>query len=411
MNRRVWLSIPVLALGLGALVLTSCGKKSETPAVVDESRPHDYYTCPMHPEVHVHEPGQQCPICGMDLTKVEAEEAAPKAKKDRKLLFYRHPMNPSITSPTPAKDDMGMDFIPVYEDVEEGEEAGKDVRELGRGAITLSPRKRQLIGVRTAEVRRGSLEKQIRAYGRVAYDPELYHAQEEYLSALEIAELSRDLSQDASRRRGKRLIDSAETRLRILGLNDSQIRRLKRDRRVDQTLLLGAVGGGKMWVYADVYESDLAFVREGQRVQVEVPAYPGRAFSGRVLAIDPLINPKTRAARLRSEVEDPEGLLKPEMYVTAVIRAKPDSRLLVPREAVLDSGARQHVFVDEGEGRLEPRKVRLGLKGETHYEVLEGLEEGEKVVTSGNFLIDSESQLKAAMSGMTFYGGKEAGAE
>lgn len=373
-----------------------------TPAVMDESQPHDYYTCSMHPSVHMHDPGQ-CPICGMTLMKVKSAANA-GAKRERKILYYRSPMNAEVTSPAPAIDEMGMPFVPVYD---EGESKDNSTVE-GRGTVTLTAQKLQLIGVRYGKVERGTIGQSIRAYGRVAYDPELYQAQEEYLSALDLAELSKEAPLAASRERSARLLNASETRLRLLGLNDEQIRRLRDRRQVDPGLLLGAMESGKVWVYADVYESDLSSVRGGLAIDVEATAYPGRVFSGKIQAIDSVLNPQTRTIRIRSEVQDKEGLLKPDMYVNVTIHSDFGSGLSVPEEAVLNSGNLHYVFVNRGEGRLEPRKVRVGRQAEGRVEVLEGVAEGEDVVISGNFLIDSESRLRAGISGMTFYGGREA---
>ncbi|MBI4179016.1 efflux RND transporter periplasmic adaptor subunit [bacterium] len=354
----------LLIIGLTALLAAGVsgylffGARDQAP-VIDESQPHDYFTCSMHPQVHKHEPGR-CPICNMSLVKI----------------------SPDVQS-----------------------EAASTVE--GRGAVTLSSQKIQLIGVRFGTAEIAPLNRTIRAYGRAAYDPDLYHTQEEYLSALDLMEMSEDAGLPASRERNVRLLKAAETRLRLLGLNDAQIRILRTRRRVDLGLLLGSAEGGKVWVYADVYESDLSFVRVGIPVDVEAPAYPGRAFKGVIAAIDPVINPKTRTARIRSEVDDPDQLLKPDLYVNVFIRSDLGEGLSVPDGAVLDSGRRQHVFVHKGGGRFEPRLVKIGRKAEGRIEILEGLAAGEEVVTSGNFLIDSESQLRAGISGMTYYGGQE----
>lgn len=366
-------------------------------AVIDESKPHDYYTCSMHPDVHMHDPGK-CPICGMTLMKVSAGGGS-----ERKILYYRSPMNPDVTSPTPAKDDMGMDFVPVYS----GQTGGGSTVE-GRGPVTLTSQKLQLIGVRFGTVERTEIGRSVRAYGRVAYDPELYQAQEEYLSALDLAELSKEAEMPAAKERGARLLKASETRLRLLGLNDEQIRRLRQKRRVETGLLLGGSERGDVWIYADVYESDISFVRDGLPVYAEATAYPGRIFTGKIQAIDSVLNPQTRTVRIRSEVRDTAGLLKPDMYVNVTIHSEFGTALSVPEEAVLNSGQQQYVFVNRGEGRLEPRKVTVGRQANGRIEVIAGADEGEEVVTSGNFLIDSESRLSAGVSGMTYYSGREA---
>jgi len=340
----------------------SAGKFGEvTP--IDESKPHDFYTCSMHPDVHMHEPGR-CPICNMTLTKISAGGNERGTEGDRLTVQ-------------------------------------------GRGMVTIPAEKLQLIGVKFGKVERGSIEKIIRAYGRVAYDPDLYQAQEEYLSAIDLVELSSE-PPPASRERSWKLLKAAETRLKLLGLNDAQIQRLRVRRQVDPQLLLGAQESGKVWVYAEVYESDLSFVRVGQTVDIDAAAYPGKMFSGKILAIDPVINPKTRTVKIRSEIDDPAGELKPDLYVNVLVHSGLGEALTAPENAVLNSGSEQHVFVHRGSGSFEPRRVRIGRKAEAKIEILEGLTENEEVVVSGNFLIDSESRLRAGMSGMSFYGGKGA---
>lgn len=387
------LAAAIAAGGVWLYMSRSAGKFG-APGSIDESKPHDYFTCPMHPDVHQHEPGR-CPLCNMTLVKISAGEPV-----ERKVLYYRHPMNPAITSPTPAQDEMGMPFTPVYEVTEPSTVKG-------RGMVTIPTEKLQLIGVRFGKVERASLEKIIRAYGRVAYDPDLYQVQEEYLSAVDLVELSSE-APPASRERSWRLLKAAETRLKLLGLNDAQIQRLRERRQVDPQLLLGAQESGKVWVYAEVYESDLSFVRVGQTVSIDVKAYPGKMFSGKILAIDPVINPKTRTVKIRSEIDDPAGELKPDLYVNVRVHSDLGEALTAPENAILNSGSEQHAFVHRGDGRFEPRRVRIGRKAEGKIEILEGLSENEEVVVSGNFLIDSESRLRAGMSGMSFYGGKEA---
>lgn len=364
LTRIVSITLVAAIAGAGGwLYLSRSAEKSGAGSQIDESKPHDFYTCSMHPDVHMHEPGR-CPICNMTLTKISAG---------------------GRQEGTAATEGMARD----------------------RGMVTIPTEKLQLIGVKFGKVERGSIEKIIRAYGRVAYDPDLYQVQEEYLSAVDLVELSSEAPQ-TSRERSWRLLKAAETRLKLLGLNDAQIQRLRMRRQVDPQLLLGAQESGKVWVYAEVYESDLSFVRVGQTVDIDAAAYPGKMFSGKILAIDPIINPKTRTVKIRSEIDDPAGELKPDLYVNVLVHSGLGDALTAPESAVLNSGNEQHVFVHRGEGRFEPRRVRIGRKAEGKIEILEGLSENEEVVVSGNFLIDSESRLRAGLSGMSFYGGKEA---
>ena len=161
-------------------------------------------------------------------------------------------------------------------------------------------------------------------------------------------------------------------------------------------------------MYADIYEQELPFVQAGQTVEASLPSQPGQVFSGTIVAVDPVLDVKTRTAKIRTQLSSPDGLLRPGMYVNAVIRSEMGTRLVVPRSAVLHTGKRNVVFVAMGEGRFEPRDIRIGVGGEDVLEVLEGLSEGERVAISGNFLIDAESQLMGAAGGGAFYGGQEA---
>jgi Cu(I)/Ag(I) efflux system membrane fusion protein len=304
--------------------------------------------------------------------------SAPEAKAERRILYYRNPMDPKVTSPVPARDAMGMDYVPVY--------AGGAEEAPEPGGFTVSPERLQKIGVKTGTAERRDLVREIRTVGRVAYDPELYRTEEEYLAALAASKSSR----------GGSLLASSRLRLTLMGLSDAQIDALARAGRPDRSLLLSPGKGGEVWLYADAFESDLPLLKAGQAVVATSPSLPGRTFSGTVASIDPTLNPKTRAVRLRVRLKDPQGELRPDMFLDAAIRADLGTLLAVPREAVVDSGTRQVVFLDLGGGRLAARRVTLGVSAGDWVEVRKGLAEGDRVVTSGNFLIDSESQLQGA---------------
>ncbi len=198
--------------------------------------------------------------------------------------------------------------------------------------------------------------------------------------------------------RSEALIRSSILRLRQMGLSEDQISELS-SRTEDPTNLLLSDKGGSVWVYAQIYEYETGIVKRGQMMEVTSSAFPGRSFRGRVVAVDSILNPETRTLKVRGEVPNPEGLLKPEMYVDTVIHIDLGRKLAIPEEAVLKTGTRQIIFVEAGPGQFEPREIKVGGKAEDHYEVLSGVKEGEKVVTSANFLIDSESKLKSALSG------------
>ncbi|MDE2039264.1 MAG: efflux RND transporter periplasmic adaptor subunit [Elusimicrobia bacterium] len=314
------------------------------------------------------------------------------AKGGRKILFYRSPMDPKQTSPAPAKDSMGMDFVPVYADEQAASEEP--------GSFRVPEGRLQLIGVKTEPAERRELIRTIRTVGRIAYDPELYRTQEEYLAALSAERKARGSSLADSDRRARSLLGSSRLRLRLLGLTDEQIDALGASGKPDAGLLLSSGKGGALWLYADVYESDLPWVRAGQSVEASAEALPGEVFRGAISSIDPVLDPKTRSARARIKVSDPGGLLRPGMYLDADIRVDLGRRLAISRAAVVDTGLRQVVFIDRGGGLLVARQVELGARSDDWVEARKGISEGDRVVTSGNFLIDSESNLKQALAGM-----------
>ncbi len=378
--------------------------------------------------------------------------AAPE-KKERKLLYYRNPMGLPDTSPTPKKDSMGMDYIPVYE--------GEDEPASG---VKISTEKLQKIGVRTAKVERRTLDAVVRATGRVevderrvttvtakyegyieklmvnatgqsvargqalfeAYSPELLAAQREYAVAMQGVAKLKDA--DAQTQAGmKQLADSALARLRNWDVTADDVAQLQAGGAAKRTLSFKAPAGGivmerkatqgmrfmpgemlyqiadlsSVWVIADVFEQDIGRVRVGQSARVQLDAYPGQTLSGRVSYIYPTLKAETRAAQVRIELTNPGGRLKPAMYARVEIPTGGGAVLAVPASAVIDSGARRVVLIDLGDGRFEPRDVELGARGDDFVAITKGVKEGETVVVSANFLIDSESNLKAALGGLT----------
>lgn len=361
------------------------------------------YHCPMHP-TYVSDKQGDCPICGMRLVPIQSEEAHQEAVTEarqqggeRKPLYYRHPMQPKITSPVPKKDEMGMDYVPVYPEDVHGDAKSSQGAPADRATVSLPPERQQLIGVRSAPVERRDLEVIVRASGRVAYDPDLYNAIVEYREALKAKESVTESPWPDVRERSEALIRSSNLRLRQMGLSEAQIAELSAKSENPTNLLLSEKGGSA-WVYAQIYEYESGMIKAGQVMEVTSPAFPGQSIKGRVVAVDTILNPETRTLRVRGEIPNKEGLLRPEMYVDAIIHVDMGRKMAVPKEAVLDTGTRRIVFVEASPGRYEPRDVKLGRQAEEHFEVLSGLKEGEKVVTSANFLIDSESRLKAALS-------------
>ncbi|MBR1121199.1 efflux RND transporter periplasmic adaptor subunit [Bradyrhizobium lablabi] len=381
-----------------------------------------------------------------------AEETKPATSTTtaRKIKYYRNPMGLPDTSPVPKKDSMGMDYIAVYEDEDSDE-----------GSIKLSPGKIQRTGVKSEPVSRRPINSTVRAPGTIqlderrvsvvamrsesfllkvadvttgshvvkgqplmeVYSPSVTSAAAEYLATI----TSRTTSGDVQYGRGSR------QRLVNLGVPEAAISALEKSRAVPTSIEWSAPRDGivlernaiegmrvqpggvlfriadhsVMWALIDIAERDLGLIAKGQPVTVRARSFPGREFTGRVEVIYPEIKKETRTARVRIELQNPDLILLHDMYVDAEIdTGSGEPVLAVPESAVLDSGARQAVLIDKGEGRFEPREVKLGHRGGGYVEIREGVKEDEQVVISANFLIDAESNLKAALKGLSEAGGQ-----
>ena len=382
------------------------------------------YYCPMHPGFISDKPGD-CAICGMKLVKKEeatAIEAQAKTaqevcilhnckmancqmeitgdvkdcpfcgahlakSKERKILYYRNPMNPEATSPAPIKDSMGMDYIPVYEEAQ-GEEAG----------VNISLERQQMIGVKKERVEKIKLNHQILTVGKVAYDPVLFVAQEEYIQALKARESISAGALPLIKEQTESLAEASKRKLLLLGMNEQGIETLAKSGKPQGSLYL-PLQEKTAWIYITIYEYEIGFIKEGQDVEIEAIAFPGEVFKGKVMAIMPVLDPMTRSVQARAEVDNFEHKLKPDMFVNVKINVDLGEKLAVSEEAVINTGKRTIVVVANERGNFFSREVKLGQKAEGYYEVLEGLREGDIVITSGNFLIDSESRLQSAISG------------
>jgi len=414
------------------------------------------YQCPMHPAIVREHPGN-CPICGMKLVKIEKGQASPDSKTAaaRRVLFYRSPMDPKVTSKVPTKDGMGMDFLPVYED-----EAAALPTSAGLAVVEIDPARQQLIGLQTSEVRQGPVGGNLRTVGRVAvdetrvrhinlkvsgfvehvyvdfvgkrvkrgdplfslYSPELLAAQGEYLVALNTKNalaIGGALNHD-----GDALVSSARQKLALWDVPESDLQRLAKTGQIVKSLTLysplagvvtrkDVVEGMKLdagampyeivdlssvWVLADVYESELGFVAENMLATLKLTAFPNREFKGKAAFIDPLLDPETRTVKVRLAFANATGELRPGMFGEVVLFGAPRDGLSVPPDAIIDSGTEKVVFVAIGSGKFQPRTVKLGASDDTHVEVVSGLSLGERVVTRANFLVDSESRLRAALA-------------
>ncbi len=383
-------------------------------------------------------------VAVLTLSAVPEGRAGDSACPGGKVKFYRNPMGTPETSPVPKKDSMNMDFIPVCED-EMGERPGD-----GPGAVRIGLDKVQRLGVRSEEVRERELARTVRAFATVQFDE-----RRQFVVAPKFGGWIERLAVNAvgdKVARGEILFEVyspelnvlqqewalagrtayATDKLRYLDYPKAEIEKLRRGERprtvafpspyagtvIDKVAVEGVrfragealfriVDTSRMWVMAEVYEQDLAFVKEGDAARVTVNAWPDRPVEGRVTFIYPSVGKESRTARLRIEVANPDGRLRADMAATAEIAAPLEgSRLAVPQSAVIDSGKRQVVLVERGEGRYEPRPVALGARADGWVQVRDGLQAGERVVTQATFLIDAESNIRAALAAFTAGEGK-----
>ncbi|MBX7057546.1 MAG: efflux RND transporter periplasmic adaptor subunit [Leptospirales bacterium] len=338
--RRLWIIVFCISISIvgGGFYLNWRQQQREIASSGAQAE-ISHYTCPMHPQIRRSGPGS-CPICGMPLTPV--------------YLHQHSAANGAAASAAEPSDGS-----------------------LRVNGVTISPERQQMIGVRTTPVHRARALVTVRASGLAAFDPELGVAIREYLS----------VAGDPALR------SAAITRLKLLGMGQEEIRSLAARRAAYESLL--APGGNVRWVYASVYESEMSLIRPGQTTEVQAPYAPGLFLRGVVRSLSPTVDPMTRSVRVRIEVQPGELKLRPDSFITAVIRVDLGPQLLIPAEASLDTGVRQTVFVAQPSNRFELREVRLGPSVENELVVYDGLHEGEMVVSHGAFLIDAEGQLNS----------------
>jgi Cu(I)/Ag(I) efflux system membrane fusion protein len=386
--KKTFIFIFVLIIAAGVFVYLQFFRSPAGP-LLEQQQAKDLYYCPMHPNFTSDRPGD-CPICGMSLVKRLPSDkpiAQSQEQSERKILFYRNPMDPTITSPVPMKDSMGMDYVPVYEQSKTTESAG----------FFISPQKQQLIGVKKQKVEKRRLTGRVLAAGIVAYDPDLFVAQEEYLQAIKAGKNFQTISVTGSQFAST--INAVKRKLLLMGMSDDEIGLLEKSGVAQKDLYLPE--NGTVWVYISVYEYETGYVKTGLPVEIHSVAFPEQSFSGRIVSIAPVLDRNTRTLKLRTQVQNPGNKLMPEMYVDAEISIDFGEKLAVPEEAVMDTGTKKIVFIAQPDGYFRSADVHLGVKTGGYYEVLDGLSENQMVVTSGNFLIDSESKLNAVFSRMS----------
>jgi len=476
---------PARSFGVGALLAASVVSAALSSAVAvivtraslpgaDSATTHApekgaLYTCPMHPSIVQDHPGT-CPICGMKLVPLDKppkSDAPSAAPAERKIIGYRSPMNPRQTSPVPRKDEMGMDYLPVYE---EAAQPSDPAPVLGLATAEVDLAQQQLIGLRTATVTRGAVGGAWRTVGRIVvdetrvrrvnvkvsgfvervyvdyvgktvkrgdplftmYSPELFAAQEEYLLAKRLSPETPDSG--APSRGDTGLAAAARRKLELWDVPQGTIEQLQKTGQPTKALTVyspiagvvttkDVVEGAQLpmgampyevadlstvWVVADVYECDLRFVKENMPATLTLAAFPNRELKGKVVFLPPTLDPQTRTIKARLTFPNPTGDLRPEMFGDVVLLGAPHEGLRVPNDAVIDAGTRKVAFVGLGDGKFQPRIVKTGASDGTYVEVLSGLVAGESVVVRANFLVDSESRLRASLADMTGTGAKRA---
>ena len=457
---RIVLAATLAVAAPAAVVLnTGCAKKGATVASAKK------YQCPMHPEIVKDAPGvcPICGMKLVPIEESSPATAAPAkaAGGPRKLLYYRSPMGTGETSPVPRKDSMGMEFVPVYSDEAGASAPGPE----GLATVTVDARKLSLLGLKTIAVTRAPFETSIRTTGRIAaderrvhhvhtryegfvehvtadftgkfvkkgevlaliYGPEVYATQQEYLLALKASRSLGDSSIPSVAQGGRDLLSAARQRLILWEIAPADIERIEKNGEAIRALpvyapISGYVTGrtayhgmkvmpadtlfdildlSEVWLLADLYEYELPRLSLSEKATVTLSYWPGRSWDGTVSYVYPQVDEKTRTVKVRIGLENPKGELKPEMFSDVTIHGPARTVLQVPDDAILESGTRNIVFVSEAEGRLVPREIVVGDHGAGAVEIRSGLNEGDVVVRGANFLVDSESRLKAAISAMT----------
>lgn len=433
--RLAILSTSFLA-ALAFLFLSGCKNKEAASKPADV----DYYTCTMHPSVKSQDPKGKCPICSMDLVPVMKKGAASPQSSNEHAGHEGHigqmPGMPMESGATNTASETPTEF-------------------------TVPVERQQQIGVTYGTIAKHPLSLTIRAVGTVAYDkqrhwdyvsrvdgyvqklfvfsrgelvdkdapvltlysPDLLTTQNEFLDLLKTRDEVRSKGATPVSESTERLVESAKQRLRLWNIGEDQIAELEKTRKPQETLTLktpfkgvvqdiGVDQGRRVmagdhlvdvadlsvvWVWAQFYENEISLLKKGLPVTISITAYPGEAFTGKIALIDPFLNDASRTARVRVDVNNPDLKLRPEMYANIELKIDAGEHLAVPVPAVLPTGQRNIAFVDKGEGKLEPRFVELGRKYGDLYEVTAGLKEGERVVTSANFLIDAEAKVQGAL--------------
>ena len=440
----------VVGLGTGWIIFSPANKDAATDSSAE--RKIMYYRDPMHPQNTSTTP-KKAPD-GMDYVPIYEEGSS---SGEKKIAYYQDPMHPWFTSDKPGKaPDCGMDLVPVYEG------GGGDAK-----GVKIDSRIIQNMGVKTEPVSIRTLTKEIRSVGKIDFDetrvynvntkymgwieklyvnytgqyvkkddplmelysPDLVNAQQEYLQAYGYKQQMERSSLEEMKRSSSALLEGARRKLMYWDIPSSDIAELEKSGKLKKTMTIyspyeGTVMGkmvvkgqnvmagmemykivdlSTVWVYAEIYQFELPWIKLNQDVEIELSYYPGKPMKGKITYVYPNLNMESRTAKVRIEVKNTESItLKPEMFVTVKIKSPISAKTIaVSEQAIIRSGERNIAVVALGGGFFDPREVKLGLTAGGYVQVLEGLHDGENIVVSSQFLIDSESNLKTAISQMS----------
>jgi len=447
----------IVGILIGAVATYVLVPKAKTMDTMAQEAEKQLYSCGMHPEVISDEPGD-CPICGMKLTPIKgsAQTGTGEPGQERKVIYWQAPMDPTEIYDAPGKSKMGMDLVPVYE----GDEAG------GAGSILIDGSVQQNMNLRLAKVEHRAISSVIRAFGKVTYaqdkqfsvntkingwveklyvntlgqkirkgeplleiySPQLISTQEEYLLALNNLEKLGSSPYESIRTNAEKMVSLSKNRLEYWDIPKAAIENLDKTGEARRTILLRSqvagivthksvvegdkIGPGmdlfhiadlsKVWVEVSVYESELPFIKKGQRAELELDHMLGARLEGTVDFIYPYLDQKARVNNVRLIFNNPDSSLKPGMFATVRIYTQVEGEsIAIPTESIIHSGQRKLVFVTKGDGKFEPREVKIGAESNDGFiQILSGLFMDEMVVVSGQFLLDSESQTREAIAKM-----------
>ena len=449
-NKNIIIGVLALALTAALLYILVFSPNSDDHML--ETADGQLYTCGMHPELILDEPGN-CPICGMNLTPIRGNNQ--RTSGERKILYWRAPMNPNEVYDKPGKSRMGMDLVPIYED--EGSETG---------VVTIDGTTQQNMNLKTVAIKVRKLNAQVITNGILEidernefiittkvggwveklyvnytgqevkkgeklidiYSPELVAAQQEYITALSYAASVMNSSDENIAASGKELTNNSIRKLELLDISSLEIERLRKTKEINKYVTLYAPFDGtvihkqvtegekinsgspllriadlrNLWLMADVYEYELSKIKVGSAADIRFNFLPGKIFKGKVSFIYPTLDAKTRTVKVRIDMPNYNNELKTSMFATIKIKGEDLGNYpVVPEDAIIRSGQNNIIILALGEGKFRPVDVKLGNYADGYYQVLDGLTDGNKIVTSAQFLIDSESNLRAALTKFT----------